>query len=114
MTGLPPHAGHQRVPAPPAREAVTVTFAKNWGLTLCNVIPSSANKTTRTEGKDEQAAEGMCRPGSFADHMPQAAHSTSLSRKLLTCYNGRKGGNNRPILFQSITRKGCFFSREHL
>ena len=70
MTGLPPHAGHQRVPAPPTRETVAVTFAKNWGLTLCNVITSSANKTTRTQGKDEQAAEGMCGPGSFADHVP--------------------------------------------
>lgn len=45
---------------------------------------------------------------------PQAAHSTSLSLKLLTCKNGRKGGNNWPILFRPITRKGCFFSREHL
>lgn len=70
MTGLLPHAGHQRVLAPPARETVTVAFAKNWGLTLCNVITSSAKKTTRTQGKDEEAAEGMRGPGSLADHVP--------------------------------------------
>lgn len=51
MTGLPPHAGHQRVLAPPARETVTVAFAKNWGLTLRNVITSSANKTTEHKVK---------------------------------------------------------------
>lgn len=67
-------------PGPSSKGGSYCDLCQELGAHLCNVIPSSANKTTRTEGKGEQAAEGMCRPGSFADHMPQAAHSTSLSR----------------------------------
>ena len=108
MPGLLPHAGHQRVLAPPARETVSVAFAKNWELTLCNVITSSANKTTEHKVKMNRQQRACADQALSLTMCPQAAHSTSLSLKLLTCKNGRKRGTNWPILFQPITRKGCF------
>ena len=82
--------------------------AKNWGLTLCNVITSSANKTTEHKVKMNRQQRACADQALLLTMCPQAAHSTSLSLKLLTCKKWEEKGDQLADTISTDYQEGLF------